>query len=142
MIGEMEKSVKGRRGGGGKSGRGGGEGVPGQAAVLLVELLVVGPGLDSMPPRRRRLLITQRGRREEKGRRGRRGQRVSGCHAETLREKTQLDGREGRGGGGEGPGWLAEVAAFGPETPGSPHRSSRTQGSGVHPRRRRAAVGW
>ena len=75
----MEKSVKGRRGGrGGKSGRGGG-GVPGLALVLLVE----GPGLSSIPERKRRLKMTERGRGEERKGGGQRGQWVSGCQAET-----------------------------------------------------------
>ena len=99
----MEWAEK-RRGGGGKSGRGAGEGVPGPALVLLVWLLVVGPGLGSTPARSRRLRMTQRGRREEKGGRGRQGLRVSGCQAEALREKTAWGELEG--GGGEG-SWLA-----------------------------------
>ena len=69
MTGAMEKSS----GGGGKRGRGAGGGVWGPTLVFLVRLLVVGPGLGSMPARSRRLLTTQRGRKKEKGRRGRLG---------------------------------------------------------------------
>ena len=99
----------------------------GPALVLLVWLLVVGPGLDSMPAWSRRLLITLRGRREERGGRGRLKRRVSGSHVETPRGKTVWNGL---GGGGGLAGWLASVAAFGPEPTGPPTEAAGPRARG------------
>ena len=69
MIGEMEKSSVGSNGGGGK--RGGGRGVVEVFAFVWLLVKGLGPGLDSMPARRRRIATSERGRRgEKKGREG------------------------------------------------------------------------
>ena len=86
MIGEMEKSSVGSNGGGGK--RGGGRGVVEVFALVWLLVKGLGPGLDSMPARRRRIATSERGREEEK-KKGRAGGlwqkrvRVSGRRAET-----------------------------------------------------------
>ena len=67
MIGEMEKSSVGSKGGGGK--RGGGRGVVVGLALAWLLVKGLGPGFGSIPARSRSVATSERGREEERKRR-------------------------------------------------------------------------
>ena len=89
IIGEMEKSSVGSKGGGGRGA---------VVGLVFVWLLVqgLGPGLDSTPARSRRVATSARGREEEKkkgivGSLWQKRVRVSGRRSETPEKKATVE---------------------------------------------------